>query len=63
MIKNNVDTTEVYEFVSPKEQFETKLVKIIDEYGNEVERATTNDIVYLIFEKEPIEYSHSLLRK
>jgi len=63
LIKNNVDTTEVYEFVSPKEQFETKLVKIIDEYGNEVERATTNDIVYLIFEKEPIEYSHSLLRK
>ena len=63
MIKNNVDTTEVYEFVSPKEQFETKLVKIIDEYGNEVERATTNDIVYLTFEKEPVEYSHSLLRK
>lgn len=63
LIKNNVDTTEVYEFVSPKEQFETKLVKIIDEYGNEVERATTNDIVYLTFEKEPIEYSHSLLRK
>ena len=63
LIKNNVDTTEVYEFVSPKEQFETKLVKIIDEYGNEVERATTNDIVYLTFEKEPVEYSHSLLRK
>ena len=63
LIKNNVDIHEIYEFISPKDQFQTKLTKIITEYGEEVERATTNDIVYLSFEKEPVEFSHSLLRK
>ncbi|MCR4881446.1 MAG: U32 family peptidase [bacterium] len=63
LIKNNVDTSETYEFVSPKDQFSTKLVKIFDEFGNEEDKATTNDIVYLTFEQEPIEYSHALLRK
>jgi len=63
LIKNNVDKVETYEFISPKDQFNTKLVKIIDEYGVEEDKATTNDIVYLTFEKEPAEYSHALLRK
>ena len=63
LIKNNVDMAETYEFVSPKEQFMTKLVKITDEFGNDIAKATTNDIVYLTFEKDPEMYSHSLLRK
>ncbi len=63
LIKNNVDKFEEYEFVSPTDKFMTKLTKIIDEFGNELERAKTNDIVYLSFEQEPENYSHSLLRK
>lgn len=63
LIKNNVDTSETYEFVSPQDRFSTKLVKIKDEFGNELERATTNDIVYLTFEQEPTSFSHGLLRK
>lgn len=63
LIKNNIDFSETYEFVSPKEQFMTKITKIIDEFGNENTKAKTNDIVYLTFEKEPKVFSHSLLRK
>lgn len=63
LIKNNVDKKETYEFISPKDQFNTKLVKIINEYGIEEDKATTNDIVYLTFEQDPKEFSHSLLRK
>ncbi|MDD3593070.1 MAG: U32 family peptidase [Candidatus Gastranaerophilales bacterium] len=63
LIKNNISMHEEYEFISPREQFFTKISAIVDEYGNQTEHAKTNDIVFLTFERPPLTYENGLLRR
>lgn len=61
-VKNKVLQNDEVEIITPKEQFTTKIVEIIDDKGNEQSLANTNADVYLKLEREPVDYVVALAR-
>lgn len=61
-IKNKVLLNDEVEILTPKEQFISKIVEIIDEKGESLDVANTNADVYLKLTKEPEYYSVALAR-
>ena len=61
-IKNKIYRGDEVEIITPKQQFVTKIVEIIDEKGESCEYANTNSQVYLKFEEEPYDCELALAR-
>ncbi len=61
-IKNKVLLNDEVEIITPKEQFVTKVIEILDEKGNQLEVANTNADVYLKLSSEPEDYEVALAR-
>lgn len=61
-VKNKVLLNDEVEIITPKEQFVTKIVEILNDKGETLDLANTNADVYLKFEQEPQDYSVALAR-
>jgi len=61
-VKNKILLNDEVEIITPKEQFITKIVEILDEKGETQELANTNADVYLKLEKEPQDYTVAIAR-
>ena len=61
-VKNKVLLNDEVEIITPKEQFTTKIVEILDEKGESLDLANTNADVYLKFDREPQDYAVALAR-
>lgn len=61
-IKNKIYLNDEIEIISPKEQFTTRIVEILDEKGQNLELANTNTEVWLKTDKEPEDYEIALGR-
>lgn len=61
-VKNKVLLNDEVEIITPKEQFVTKIVEILDEKGDRQELANTNADIYLKFDREPEDYAVALAR-
>ncbi len=61
-IKNKIYINDEVEIITPKEQFVTKVVEIINENGESLDLANTNADVYLKLGREPVEFDVALAR-
>ncbi len=61
-IKNKIFLNDEVEIITPKEQFTTKVIEILDERGINQELANTNADVYLRLERNPIDSEIALAR-
>ncbi len=61
-IKNKVLLNDEVEIITPKEQFITKVLEILDEKGESIDVANTNADVYLKLSIEPEDYEVALAR-
>lgn len=61
-IKNKVHKNDEVEIITPKEQFVTKIVEILNEKGEQQEIANTNADVYLKLSSEPKDYTVAIAR-
>ncbi len=61
-IKNKMLLNDEIEIITPNEQFQTKVVSIKTDKGEEVEIANTNDDIYIKFSQQPNDYHYALAR-
>ena len=61
-IKNKMLIGDEVEVITPSEQFKTKLLSVKDINGIDLPLANTNDDVYLLFEKLPVDFRNALVR-
>lgn len=61
-IKNKMLIGDEVEVITPSEQFKTKLLSVKDINGIDLPLANTNDDVYLLFEKLPVDFRYALVR-
>ena len=62
LVKNNLNKTQEYEYITPQEAKKVKITKIINQYDLEDDIAKTNDIVTLTFDTMPETFKYGLLR-
>ncbi len=61
-IKNKILQNDEVEVITPKEQFKTKVIEILDEKGDRLDVANTNSEVYLKLDHEVIDYEVAIAR-
>lgn len=61
-VKNKIHKNDEVEIITPKEQFVTKIVEILNEKGEQQEIANTNADVYLKLSSEPKDYTVAIAR-
>lgn len=61
-IKNKINLNDEIEIITPKEKFITKVERIFNLNGDDLEVANTNDELYLELSKSPVEFKYALAR-
>ena len=62
LVKNNLNKTQEYEYITPEEAKKVKITKIVNQYELEDEIAKTNEVVTLTFDNMPETFKYGLLR-